>query len=231
MVSHDGRIGSLRRALLVALALAAAPALAQPLSLEFADEAAQDASWAGFRKRLLAAIEKRDRQFVLSILDRNVRAGIEGARGILEFRRRWSLDAADSPLWRELAAALALGSAWLERERGPRELCAPYLLARWPQAVDPLKHGALVAREVLVKAEPSHQASTLATLSHAIVPVTDWEVDDRARDSPQKWVRIRVKEADGFVPEEQIRSPVEHTACFVRTERGWRMTAFAPAGG
>jgi hypothetical protein len=39
-----------------------------------------------------------------------------------------------------------------------------------------------------------------------------------------------LKEGTGFVPEEQIRSPVEHSACFIRTARGWRMTVFGPAG-
>lgn len=230
MTAHNHRT----LACLLALAIACAGsfgAAAQEIKLEFVDEAAHDASWTGFRKRLLAAVEKRDRKFVLSILDRNVRAGHQGARGTAEFRRLWDFEAADSPLWRELSAALLLGSAWLQREGGPRELCAPYVLARWPQDVDPVKHGALVAREVVVKAEPAHDARTLAVLSYLIVPVTDWEVDDRARESRQKWVRIRVKDTEGYVPEEQIRSPVEHAACFVRTEGGWRMTAFAPAGG
>jgi hypothetical protein len=40
-----------------------------------------------------------------------------------------------------------------------------------------------------------------------------------------------LKDGEGYVPEEQIRSPIEQTACFVKTENGWRMTAFAPAGG
>ncbi|HXF65713.1 MAG TPA: hypothetical protein VNK67_03305 [Burkholderiales bacterium] len=225
---HGKSLPLLPLALACAVSFAAA---AQEMKLEFVDEAARDASWTGFRKRLLAALEKRDLKFVLSILDRNVRAGHEGARGGAEFRRLWSLDAADSPLWRELTAALMLGSAWLRREDGSRELCAPYVLARWPQDVDPMKHGVLVAREVLVKSEPSQDSPTLAALSYAIVPVADWEVDDRAREARQKWVRIRLKEAEGYVPEEQIRSPVEHAACFVRTEGGWRMTAFAPAGG
>ncbi len=195
------------------------------------DEAAKDASWQSFKKRLLVAIEKRDRPFVLSILDRDVRNQDARTRGIPTFRKQWELDTPDSPLWSELAAVLQLGGAYLAREKGPKEFCAPYLLAKWPFAIEPTNHGAIVAREAIVQTEPSTSAASLGTLSYDIVRVTDWEVDDKAAGAKQKWVRIRFQGGDGFVPEEQIRSPIEQAACFVRGPNGWRMTGFAPAGG
>jgi len=204
---------------------------AQERKLAPADEAIGDLSWAYFKNRLLEALMKRDRKFVLSILDRNVRVGIDGARGVPEFSKQWHLDADDTRLWRELSAALFVGAAWLKRGQAPRELCAPYVLARWPRDLDPHAYGAVISRDALVKAAPSSESATLTTLSHDIVPVADWEVDDRAPGFPQKWVRIKLKAGEGFVPEEQIRSPIEYHACFVKTENGWRMTAFAPAGG
>lgn len=217
--------------LLLALALpTTAPVFAQERRLEPVDEAGKDASWTGFRKRLLDALEKRDRKYVLGVLAQNVRNGSNAPRGVAEFRKQWDLDSGDSPFWSELTSALSLGSAWLARAKQSRELCAPYLLAKWPEDVEPAENGVVVAREALVKAEPSSESQTLATLSYQIVPVPDWEVNDRDPGSKQKWVKIRVKEQDGYVPEEQIRSPVEHAACFVRTENGWRLTVFGPAG-
>jgi hypothetical protein len=83
----------------------------------------------------------------------------------------------------------------------------------------------------MVKAGPSWDTDTLTRLSYEIVRVTDWEVPDLDPGFKQNWVRIRLlKEGTGFVPEEQIRSPIEHSACFIRTARGWRMTVFGPAG-
>jgi hypothetical protein len=204
---------------------------AQERKLEPVDEVIGDLSWAHFKNRLLDAVMKRDRKFILSILDRNVRVGVDGTRGIPEFTKQWHLDAEDSRLWRELPSALFVGAAWLARGKAPRELCAPYVLARWPRNMDPHAYGAVISRDALVKAVPSSESATLTTLSYDIVPVTDWEVDDRASDLPQKWVKIKLKTGEGFVPEEQIRSPIEYHACFVKTENGWRMTAFAPAGG
>ena len=198
--------------------------------MEPVDEAGKDASWTAFRKRLFDALEKRDRKFVMSIVSSGVRNGSDSPRGTAEFRKQWLVDAEDSPLWDELRSALSLGSAWLVREKKRRELCAPYVLAKWPDDVDFTKNGVIVAREALAKSEPSSGSETLATLSYDIIAVEDWELDDRDRASKQKWVKIKLKERDAYVPEEQIRSPIEHAACFIKTEYGWRLTVFGPAG-
>ena len=220
-------------ALLLAAAFGApiAPAHAQERKLPPVDEGAGDASWLRFKKRLVEAIERRDKQFLLSIVDKNIRNQDERQRGIANFRRQWELDTSDSPLWHELRNALQLGSAYIKREKGPRELCAPYLLGRWPDDVEPVKHGVVISRDAQVQSEPSNGASALGALSYDIVPIVDWEVDDKASDGKQKWVKIRYRNRDGYIPEEQIRSPIEQAACFVKNANGWRMTAFAPAGG
>src|SRR5687768_4679541 len=216
--------------ILLAAALAAS-AYAQERKLPPVDEAAGDASWLKFKKQLLGAIEKRDKQFLLSILDKNVRNQDERTRGIANFRKQWELDTADSPVWRELATALQLGGAWIKRDKRPREFCAPYLLGKWPEEVAPFDNGVVISRDTSVQTEPSTSSAALGTLAYDIVPVTDWEVDDKAADVKQKWVKIRYRNRDGYIPEEQIRSPIEQAACFVKGGNGWRMTAFAPAGG
>lgn len=218
--------------LAILIGSACAPwSFAQERKLEPVDEARRDLSWAMFKNRLLDAVMQRDRKFVLSILDRNVRVGIDGSHGVAEFSKQWYLDAEDSPLWRDLPSALFLGAAYLKYGRGPRELCSPYLLAQWPRGMDPHAYGAIISRDALVKSEPSISSDTLVTLSYDIVPVADWEIADQAPDYPQKWAKIKLKDGEGYVPAEQIRSPIEQVACFVKTENGWRMTAFAPAGG
>jgi len=217
--------------LMLVMASYSAPLLSQEGKIEPHDEALTDVSWAVFRARLLTAIEKRDRQFVLGVLDPNIRNGADAPRGIAEFRKQWELDADTGVFWRMLPSALSVGSAYLERGKGRRELCAPYVLGKWPANVDPSVYGVISARDTMVKAGPSWDTDTLTRLSYVIVRVTDWEVPDLEPGFKQNWVRIRLlKEGTGFVPEEQIRSPVEHSACFIRTANGWRMTVFGPAG-
>ena len=195
------------------------------------DEAARDPTWTSFKNRLLAALEKRDRKFVLSIVDPTIRNSFGGKRGLAEFRAQWDIDAEDSGLWRKLSAALFLGGAYVKRDQGPAEFCAPYVTPKWPDDVDPHDHGVIVANDTFVKAAPSSSAATLETLSYDIVTVADWEIADQSADARQRWVKIRLGTGEGYVPEEQIRSPIEHTACFVKTANGWRMTALAIGGG
>lgn len=217
-------------AVLFVLALSCGIAAAQERKLPLVDEAANDPSWQRFKKQLLAAVEKRDKQFLLSILDKNVRNQDERTRGIANFRKQWELDTADTPVWKELAAALQLGGAWMKRDKGPRELCAPYVLGKWPNDIPFTTHAVIVSRDAAVQSAPSASSQSLGALSYDIVDVTDWEVDDKA-DPRQKWVKIRYRNRDGYVPEEQVRSPIEQAACFVKGQNGWRMVAFAPAGG
>lgn len=222
------------RSLLVFLALLIAtafPAAAQQRRLDPQDEAAKDASWMEFRQQLLAATQKRDREFVLGMLDGQVRSGLGEGRGPAEFSRQWGLDSDASPFWTELATVLALPAAYHRPENGPLELCVPYVAVRWPQDMEAFGGGAIIVEEALVKSAPSASAATAATLSFHIVEVSDWEVNDRAADSKQKWVKIRLNNGEGYVPEEQIRSPIEHAACFTKDEGGWRMTGFGPGGG
>lgn len=207
------------------------PAHAQERKLALVDEGSSDVSWLRFKKQLMGAIEKRDRQFILSILDKNVRNQDERARGVANFRKQWELDTEDSPLWKELAIALQLGAAYIKRDGGQRELCAPYLLGRWPDDIEPFKHGVVISRDAPVQSEASASSPTIGALSYDIVAVSDWEMDDKTPGAKQKWVKIRYRGRDGYIPEEQIRSPIEQAACFVKTGNAWRMTAFAPAGG
>lgn len=224
--------------MLLLASLLAAPAMAQQKPAAKAqdgvfaprDEAAGDPSWTRFRDRLLEAVQRRDKKFVLGIVDRNVRNGIGQPNGLEEFTRQWEPDAEDSPLWRELPRALHLGAAYYSHEKMPRSLCAPYVLPRWPKNTDPHGNGAITARETALRAAPSGSAHILASLGQSIVRVIDWEVADSDADVKQKWVKISANERDGFVPEEHIRSPLEHLACFRRSETGWRLTSFLAAG-
>ena len=221
----------LGRCLIALTCIVSLSAPAQERKLEPVDEAAKDASWVSFKARLLQAVEKRDLKFVLGILTKNVRGSIDGKPGVAVFRKAWEVDSADTTLWQELRSALVLGSAYIKREKGPRELCTPYLLGKWPEDLEPADYGVVIARDVLVKFSPSADAQTIQTLSYDIVSVRDWDIADKEPAVKQRWVRLRVKSGDGYIPEEQIRSPIEHSACFVKTESGWRMTALAPAGG
>ncbi len=213
------------RQLLVAVGLAAVAggAVAQELKLLPVDEGMHDPSWTVFKARLLDALARRDQRFLLGIVDAKIRNTL-GQDGSTEFRKLWQPHAADSPLWVELPKLLFLGGVFVKRDKGSYEFCAPYVHFKWPDHAPAAASGAIIVADALVKAKPSSAAETLQTLSHDLVKVLDWEVADDDKENKQLWVRITTGAGAGFVPEEQIRSPLEHRACFAKSGASWRMT-------
>jgi hypothetical protein len=219
ILRHCARLGWL------VLALACPPAHAQELRFTPIDEGSADINWLNYKNRLIDALEARNRPVVLAAIDPNVDNGPEHKPGLEEFRRRWDFDDDTSPLWYELQKALVLGGAYVKDEQGRARFCAPYVAAKWPTTVDPFAFGAIVSADVLVKTEPSSEARTMARLTHEVVRVEDWEVPDSTPGFPQKWTRIEMRSGSGYVPEQQIRSPIEHMACFAARGGTWRLVS------
>lgn len=214
----------LRAVCALALALLVGTGAAQETKLPPVDEGVNDAVWPRFKARLLDALERRDRQFVLGILDRNIR-NTSGTNGVAEFRKLWDLESAESPLWNQLSAVLFLGSVYVKRDAKTQELCAPYVYYRWPADAPENINGAVIVKDTALKSQPSAAAPTVAALSYDLVAVSNWEVADDSKESPQKWVKAKAGANEGFAPEEHVRSPLEYRACFVKSGERWRMTA------
>jgi hypothetical protein len=217
----------MRMRALVALAgtlLLGATVAAQDLKLLPVDEGATDPQWPRFKARLLEALARRDQQFVLDLVEPDIR-NTSGTAGVAEFKKLWELQSASSALWTELPKLLFIGSVYVKRDAKTRELCAPYVYYRWPESVDGNVGGAIIARQTLLKAQPAAGAATVTDLSYDVVTVADWEVDDQNKDSAQKWVKVKAGAREGYVPEEHVRSPLEYRACFSNRGARWRMTA------
>ena len=205
--------------------LAAAAAVgAQEARLPPTDEGTADATWLRFRARLLEALARHDHKFVLGIVDGRIR-NISEKNGIAEFKKLWDPQTAESPLWVELPKILFLGGVFVKSGKSAVEFCAPYIYFKWPDKAPADASGAIIAKDVLAKARPSASADTLRTLSYDLVNIVDWEVADENKDTPQSWVKIQLGDSAGYVPEQQVRSPLEYRACFAKSGANWRMTA------
>jgi hypothetical protein len=224
----------------LSLALQVPPASAQEAPLPPVDAGAKDPSWALFHKRLVAAVEQRDVKFLLSILDPKVRNSFEKPDGVKAFVEQWDLDTAakakESPLWTEMRSMLRFGAAPLESATGERLLCLPYVAVTFPPTIDPYLFAAVVTPDAPVFAKPSTQAPIIATLSYQIVGVEDWDLEDEVK-SPQRWVKVVLKNGGGYMASEHVRSAIEARACFTRS-RGkvpnagpWRMISLTVGGG
>lgn len=205
-----------RQILLAVLFLYATLAAAQVGKLQPADEAARDPEFFAFLAHLQAAVARHDAEAVLAAVDPKIRTSFGTGGGIEEFRKKWKLPSADSPLWDELGTVLAFGGAF--REGG--SYAAPYVFARWPEPFDSFEHVAVLGTSVRVRSEPGLQGKILTALSFDVVklaaPATDSE-----------WTRIKLRDGrTGYISSRYVRSPVDYRALFNKIGGRWRMTAF-----
>src|SRR5687768_12172923 len=78
-------------------------ASAQTRKLYPVDEGRKDPSFQAFRQRLVAALRRGDRRFVLSIVDPKIVPSFgDETGGIRAFKKLWNLDERDSKGWNRL---------------------------------------------------------------------------------------------------------------------------------
>jgi hypothetical protein len=197
--------------------LASAPAGAQTVPPR--DDAAQDMSFAAYRGELLAAARARDVEAVLArtAADVQLSFGLDRGRDTL---RTWLTEGSGflpaERLWRELEEILVLGAV----RRPDNGFCTPYIACDdFGLAYDPFAVAFVVRDRAPAYAAPADDAAVVATLSHAVLDVTE-SIDP-------VWSRVRLPDGrDAFLRWPDIRRPVGYRAYFRNTGHGWRMEAF-----
>lgn len=185
------------------------------------DEGPSDGSFAYFRSELMAAAKRRDAPFVEKALHTAVLSSFgegEGPRAFMEF---WHVRDPQSEFWPRLLRVLELGGAF-RRADGTATFWAPYVYARWPEALVGVgsERAAILSAHVKLFARPDGQSPVLRVLAFDIV-----EIERRASDQPY----VRVVTADrsaGYVRGEQLWSPVDAHAGFQKIGGRWRIVAF-----
>lgn len=196
------------------LALTAA-SIASADRLPPVDESAADPSFAAFKTRLLRILERRDVQGLISTLDPQIRAGFGEKEGIDAFHRYWKLDQpAQSRIWNELGKVLRLGVT-----RDDPEFIAPYVFTKFPHTVDAFRYAAVTRAGAAM-----HESSSS---SSKVVATTDYDIVELLGGRQNGWVEARTYEgATGWLPQGDVRSPIEYRAFFEKKGGDWKMTAF-----
>jgi hypothetical protein len=195
---------------------AAFPVQAQPapLSLSPVDDASRRADFLTFRHELQETVRRRDADALLRIVHPGIKSSLGGNSGVDDFRAQWHPERADSELWRELGAVLALGGTFDEAG----SFVAPYVFSRWPDAFDAFEHVAVIGSSVRVRAAPSASAAVVATVSYAILE------RDLNRAEVEGWTAVRLPGTQaGYVASQLARSPIDYRAYFTRENGRWLM--------
>lgn len=206
---------------------------AQELKLYPVDEASKDASFKRFRDRLIAALKRHDRKFLLSIVHPKIQNSFGGDGGIREFVATWKLDSPDSKVWTELLTVLSLGGS-LGKVNGQKTFAAPYVSSHWdsiqnklPRDADAFTHSAIIAAKVPVYRKPDAASPAVTFLSYDVVEVDNERSVWKGEHEELLWAKIKtLKGQEGYVLGDKIRSAVDYRAYFQQVRGKWLMHSF-----
>ncbi len=196
-------------------------AIGQSAKLLPVDEAAKDPSFFAFRARLLTALARKDVNFLISILDPQIKTDFGGGGGVADFKKAWHPERPNSQVWSELLWVLALGGSF---ENG--SFSAPYVYGKFPEQSDAYEYQAVIEDGVRVRREPNTSSGIIKTLSFDIVKVIV-EPPNENSTARRQWLGVELSDGQkGFVAKEYLRSPIDYRAIFEKKNGKWLMTAF-----
>ena len=214
--------------LILIVASVAAAASAQERFLRPVDDAKKDPSFLAFRTALIAAAERRDANYIYSIVDRNIKLGFGGEDGIGNFKKTWKLTNKDSEFWAEFLTVIKNGGAFSEKGR---LFTAPYTFSSWPEDIDAFEYLAVFGNNVNLRDAPSKDGKVIGSLSYNIVRVDSEKsvMSNAARDEDRRFTWYKVTTLggkEGFVSADFVRNSIDLRAGFEKVRGKWRMTFF-----
>lgn len=199
------------------------------------DTASEPEAFGQFREAFLERIQNRDLEFLLGIVDPDFFFHPLGDRGQQAFLEYFGLaeNPQDSPLWNLLMDALLLGGVFLDSEQTVYE--TPYLKARFPDRLDPLRYKVAVDREVPIHERPDAASAIIGMLRYDVIrwlppaPLPGLP-DDLVTGERFQWEHIETLGGlRGYVQNRYLRRPHANTVTMNREEAGWRIVSITPA--
>jgi len=191
---------------------------APPRRLLPVDEAVSRPDFFTFRAQLLASLARHDLAALMAVVHPKIKNGFGGDDGEANFESKWRPGDADSEVWEELAAVLALGGTFQSADT----FVAPYVFSRWPQRIDSFEHVAVVGDRVRIRSAARADAEVAGVSSFEILPLAR-----ESRDAPEGWTPVRLSATKvGYVASRFVRSPIGYRAFFSRQEGRWQMLMF-----
>lgn len=214
--------------ILVLLAALAGVGLGQERYVKPVDEAAQDASFLAFRTKLIAAAERKDAAFILSILDPKINLSFGGDEGIADFKRIWKINSKNSKFWGEFLLVMKNGGTWWKDKAVAKAFYAPYTFDSFPEDIDSFTHEAIFGSNVNLREGPSADSRVIAQLSYNIVTVeTDPDTEAGKIRETRGWSKVKTLGGlEGWVKTELVRSPIDYRAAFEKKRGVWKLVAF-----
>jgi hypothetical protein len=191
------------------------------------DEANLDKSFLEFRTKLIAAAERRDANYIISILDPKIFVSFGGETGISDFKKFWKLSSKYTKFWDAFLPVIKNGGMF-DRETGKRQdqFFAPYTFNAFPDDLDAFTYSVIFGNNVNLRERPAANARVLGQLSYNVVTIVD-TVSKKGNTDKADWHQIETLGGQkGWVKAEYVRSPIDYRAGFEKKGGVWRMTTF-----
>ena len=209
----------------VLIALFAVTGLPQEKYVKPVDEAAKDASFLAFRTKLIAAVERRDVNYILSIIDPKIKNGFGGEDGIANFKRDWKITSKTSEFWKEFLPVIKNGGAFDKTDK--TSFMAPYTFTAWPDDVDGFEYEVIFGNNVNLRKEPNMKSEVVAKLSYNVVKIQLELVPKSGKSEyPGWWLIKTLGGLEGYVKKEFVRSHIDFRAGFTKKRGVWKMDFF-----
>lgn len=188
------------------------------------DDAADDPAFVAFRTKLIAAAERKDVTYLLSIIDPKIKNGFGGQDGIANFKREWKITSKNSKFWKEFLAAIKNGGKF---ENGGKSFMAPYTFTNWPDDVDGFEYHVIFGNNVNLREQPDMKAKVVGHLSYNIVEIQPETVPKSGKSEHPGWYLIKTLGGiEGYVKQDFVRSHIDYRAGFDKIRGSWKLTFF-----
>ncbi|MCQ8895227.1 hypothetical protein NQT62_02090 [Limnobacter humi] len=181
------------------------------------DEASLNPDFFAFRVQLQSAIARRDPNFLLNVISKDIFFSFGSESGFDDFVKNWDPSRPDSPVWPIMAETLALGGTF----DSDGSFTAPYVFTNWPNDKDAFEFVAVIAADVPVYSQPSNAAPVIDHLSFSVVELANDQF------SQASWTHIKLDQnRTGFMESSFLRSSLADRLRFSKIDGRWQISVF-----
>ena len=181
----------------------------------------KDPSLVEFRDRLMRALREHDLDFVISIMEPDIKLSFGGEAGIEDFKKMWIKG--DGPevgqFWTKMTEVLSMGGK-LETDGKQKFFTAPYTFTHFPQDLDAFESIVITGANVNVREKPNLKSRVIESLTYEVVRTT-------GNQEQEDWAKVVMPSGrTGYVSQRFARSPVDYRVRFSTESGRWRMVFF-----
>ena len=192
------------------------------------DEGYKDKSFHEFRTKLLKCIERRDKEFLIKIVDKDIKYSFgDDDSGIKRFCEEWGLNknSDKSEIWKELRKVLVLGGRFDEEGA----FIAPYVFTDFPdgEEFDSYTDYIVIDKNVKIYEKPYFESNFKSKIAGEVSYEVIKTIATYERELPDSWEEVMTaKGIKGFIERKNIRNATDYRAFFKKINGNWKMTIF-----